>query len=421
MSATQSSATAPRSTGVLDDEPPTWARTVASHFDFDALCDEVVHLCSEAAFAQFAEDLEFMLAMRASVSENLRALQNVLCGRVVIDQVRLSEPLKFASVQAQLGIPQTAMQKSYRVSFLTQWRELTGAFHAEAERQDASREQATMAIEWLTNTIFGYQDHVASLVADTYAREDENLSRSRLHVQHRLIREVLKSDGDDLTPSEIDTIGYTLNQAHLAVLLPNVPWGAANQLATGLRAVGLPNQVLVYPLTLRSTVIWLGKRGSWSREIMAGLKTTLVNSGVLASMSDTSEGLKGFRGSFEEVRQIERLRPALGHGASVQVIQHADVGLEILMMRDRPLATRFVEAELGPLSDDTVEAQRLRETLEASFKFGSHVAAAEYLQLHEHTVRNRLHKAEEILGTSVLERRIEIQVALRLRKLLVRR
>ncbi len=127
----------------VDDDPPVWARSVASTFDFDALCDEVVRLCSEAAFAQFAEDLEFMLAMRASVSENLRALQNVLCGRVEIDQVRLSEPLKFASVQAQLGIPQTAMQKSYRVSFLTQWRQLTGAFHAEAERQDASREQAT--------------------------------------------------------------------------------------------------------------------------------------------------------------------------------------------------------------------------------------------------------------------------------------
>jgi DNA-binding PucR family transcriptional regulator len=68
-----------------------------------------------------------------------------------------------------------------------------------------------------------------------------------------------------------------------------------------------------------------------------------------------------------------------------------------------------------------VEAERLRETLEASFKCGSHVATAEYLQLHEHTVRNRLHKAEELLGRSLLDRRIEIQVALRIRKLVVKR
>ncbi|CAB4866040.1 MAG: hypothetical protein F2793_02310 [Actinobacteria bacterium] len=400
---------------------PSWVQSVSAEFDIDALCDTVVDLCSEAAFAQYSEDLEFMLQLRASVSENLRALQNVLCGRVAIDQVRLSEPLKFASVQAQLGIPQTSMQKSYRVSFLTQWREWTRAFHLEAERLDASREEATLAIEWLTSTIFGYQDHVASVVADTYAREDETLSRSRLHVQHRLIREVLKSDGDDLTPSEIETIGYSLNHSHVAILLPNVPWGAANQLATGLRAVGLPSQVLLYPLTLRSTVIWLGKRGAWSRESMAALKVTLADSGVLASMSDTSDGHKGFRSSFEEVRQVERLRSALGQGSTMQVLQHSDVGLEILMMRDRPMAGRFVQSELGPLSEDSVEAQRLRETLEASFKYGSHVAAAEYLQLHEHTVRNRLHKAEELLGRSLLERRIEIQVALRLRKLLHRK
>ena len=61
---------------------------------------------------------------------------------------------------------------------------------------------------------------------------------------------------------------------------------------------------------------------------------------------------------------------------------------------------------------------RLRETLEASFRYGSHVAAAEYLQLHEHTVRNRLHKAEEFLGHTLSEPRTELQVAARLIRLL---
>lgn len=421
MGSSQSVARRASDTAWMASTLPTWVQSVSAEFDIDALCDRVVERCSEVAFAQYSEDLEFMLQLRASVSENLRALQNVLCGRVAIDQVRLSEPHKFASVQAQLGIPQTSMQKSYRVSFLTQWREWTRAFHLEAERLDASREEATLAIEWLTSTIFTYQDHVASVVAETYARENESLSRSRLHVQHRLIREVLKPDGDDLTPSEIETIGYSLNHSHVAILLPNVPWGAANQLATGLRAVGFPSQMLLYPLTLRSTVIWLGKGGQWSRESLSTLKCTLLESGVLASMSDASEGHKGFRSTFEEVRQVERLRSALGQGTSNQVLQHSDFGLEILMMRDRPMAARFVQSELGPLSGDGVEAQRLRETLEASFKYGSHVAAAEHLQLHEHTVRNRLHKAEELLGRSLLERRIEIQVALRLRKLLQRK
>ena len=46
------------------------------------------------------------------------------------------------------------------------------------------------------------------------------------------------------------------------------------------------------------------------------------------------------------------------------------------------------------------------------------ISAAEHLQLHEHTVRNRLHRAEEHLGRPLSERRTELQVALRLQRLL---
>jgi DNA-binding PucR family transcriptional regulator len=100
------------------------------------------------------------------------------------------------------------------------------------------------------------------------------------------------------------------------------------------------------------------------------------------------------------------------------VLEHADVALEILLLRDPDRARRFVRTELGPLAEDTPEAARLRETLEVSFRLGSHVGAAEQLQLHEHTVRNRLHRAEEHLGHPMSERRTELQVALRLQRLL---
>jgi len=85
----------------------------------------------------------------------------------------------------------------------------------------------------------------------------------------------------------------------------------------------------------------------------------------------------------------------------------SEVGLEILLLRDLDMAKRFIQAELGPLALDTRDNERLRETLDASFRFGSHVAAAEYLQLHEHTVRNRLQKAEQLLGSSIRERSTE--------------
>jgi DNA-binding PucR family transcriptional regulator len=140
--------------------------------------------------------------------------------------------------------------------------------------------------------------------------------------------------------------------------MPDMPEGAASQLADGLRTATRAHQTMVYP------------RSAW------------------------------------------------GRGNAPVVMRYADAGLEILLMQNDELARTFVAAELGPLAQSTTEAARLRETLDASFRYGSHVAAAQHLNLHEHTVRNRLHKAEELLGHSLQERRTEVQVAVRLVRLL---
>jgi DNA-binding PucR family transcriptional regulator len=174
----------------------------------------------------------------------------------------------------------------------------------------------------------------------------------------------------------------------------------------------------VYPLSLSSTVVWLGKIGDWRPAVIEAVVGVLRQAGVPAVLSDPHSGIDGFRRSLQEAVAAERIRAAWDDGDAPAVVRHADVGLEILLMQKPELARSFVEQELGPLSRDTAEAARLRETLEASFRCGSHVAAADFLHLHEHTVRNRLHKAEELLGHSLQERRTELQVAARLMRLL---
>jgi DNA-binding PucR family transcriptional regulator len=202
------------------------------------------------------------------------------------------------------------------------------------------------------------------------------------------------------------------------VLLPTVAEGAATQLAVGLRAAVSCQHALVYPLTLGSTVVWLGRIGEWKRTVLDALDAVLTEAGVPATVGGPHAGIEGFRTTLAEATDAERIRAAWDRPGAPSVVHHNDVGLEILLMRDPAQARKFVERELGPLAGDTVEASRLRETLEASFRFGSHVAAAEHLQLHEHTVRNRLHKAEELLGHTLSERRTELQVAARLMRLL---
>jgi DNA-binding PucR family transcriptional regulator len=100
------------------------------------------------------------------------------------------------------------------------------------------------------------------------------------------------------------------------------------------------------------------------------------------------------------------------------VLQYRDVRLEALLLADEDSARRFVAEELGPLAGPDARLARIRETLLVSLSTGSHVGAAALLGIHENTVRNRIRQAEELLPGAMTGRRIEVQVALRLERVL---
>jgi hypothetical protein len=397
---------------------PGWVQEMAAGVDLDALADRVVARDIAVAFPELARDGGFAEALRSSVRENLTLLQQVLTGRLPLASVRLEQPLEFARVQAQLRIPQTALQRSYRVGFSTMWDAWAERLCSVAAAADVPRDEALAALARLTTAIFDYQDHVASQVADNFARVDDALSRTRAHVRQGLVREILRGDHASLAPSDLITLDHDLGGHHVAVLLRAVAEGVAGQLLVGLRARTAVRQSLVHPLDLSTTVVWLTCPSGWTGPMLAHLREGLVDSGVEASVSEPMAGLAGFREALAQAEDVERVRVAWGPAYAPRVLAHGDVALEILLMRDPDRARRFVSTELGALAEDTSEAARLRETLEASYRMGSHVGAAEHLHLHEHTVRNRLHRAEEHLGHPLTERRTELQVALRLQRLL---
>jgi PucR C-terminal helix-turn-helix domain len=397
---------------------PEWVGVVARDFDADGLVEGIIGRCVGIAFPTHAHDDDFRAALTASTRANARALRSVIAGEIALEDVYLTEVLSFAKVQAQLRIPQKSMQRSYRISFFTMWEAWSAHLRDVVIARDVGRDEAMLAQQLLTQTILAYQDFVASQVAETYTRDYEALNRSRGHMRRSLVKDILRGDGEGLSGSDAAILAYELSGRHIAVLLPTVAEGAATQLAVGLRNAVSCQCSLVYPLSLSATVVWLGRIGEWKRAVLDALDGVLVEAGVSAAISSAHAGIEGFRATFDEAVDAEKIRGAWDRPGAPSVVHHNDVGLEILLMRDPQLARRFVERELGPLALDTMDSARLRETLEASFRFGSHVAAAEQLQLHEHTVRNRLHKAEELLGHPLSERRTELQVAARLMRLL---
>ena len=393
---------------------PAWVQATAAEVDLDRLCEVVVRADIAAAFSEYEADEVFVAALRASVRENLGALQAVLCGRLALSDVRLTEVLAFGAVQAQLRIPQSSLQRSYRVGFAAMWEQWAQQVRARAATAGVGLEEATAALFQLTRTIFAYQDRTASLVAESYIRADEALGRSRAHVRQQLIKRLLDGDDSGVVPSDLVTIGYDFDLHHLAVLLPQITEGAAGHLLVGLRAATRARHSLVYSISLNGSVIWLSRPTAWNAAAIDDLSRVLGKAGVIASVSESDIGLGGFRRSYDQVTRIEDVRAAWGDARAPQVIHYADVALEILLLADRETARRFVQRELGALAASNAEGGRLRETLQSSFRHGSHVAAANALALHEHTIRNRLHRIEELLGHPVSERRTEMRVALRL-------
>lgn len=403
-----------------EDRPKALA-AVATAFDIDALVDRVVESCLAVVFTSQQHDPTFQDRLRASVRQNAYALRDVICGTASLADVDLHHVLSFATVQAQLRIPQKSMQRSYRVSFYVQWRLWTKAMEEHIEQHDLDRDEAVTAVQRLTQIVLGYQDHVASLVAETYTRDYEALNRSRAHVRRNLVQDVLRGQDDRLSATDMAILAYPLEHHHVAILLPSVAEGAADRMVDGMRSAARANQALTYPVSLTSSVVWLGRIEPWHQSALDRLCDHVERLGVVAAISSPGTGVDGFRTGLAQARDAERVREswvAQDQATAPRVVRYADAGLEILLLQNDELARTFVEAELGPLARETPEGARLRDTLEASFRFGSHVAAAEHLGLHEHTVRNRLHRAEELLGHSLQERRTELQVAIRLVRLL---
>ena len=77
------------------------------------------------------------------------------------------------------------------------------------------------------------------------------------------------------------------------------------------------------------------------------------------------------------------------------------------------LVRTWVVETLGSLAEDDDQNARLRETLRVFLQEnGSFKATAERLTLHKNTVQYRVRKAEEGLGRSVGESRLDIELAL---------
>jgi hypothetical protein len=173
-------------------ELPGWARSAVADVDLAQLQELVVSADVQLAFPGYARDEAFLDRLRASVAENLACLRDVLLGRQEIDDIAVDKPLQFGEVQAELGITQSCLHRSYRVGFLQMWQSFSQAVAEQAMREGVDAAEAIGAANILSRAIMDYQAEVASLVAQAYTRVEENQKQSRDRLRHRLVCELLR-------------------------------------------------------------------------------------------------------------------------------------------------------------------------------------------------------------------------------------
>lgn len=403
---------------LVDGRPvlPPWAAECASGLNAETLTAEVVEACLGVAFPQHRSDPEFVGSLRASIAQNVHAVQRLLCSADDLVNVPRDRVRAFAGIQARLAIPQTSLQRSYRVSFFTIWRAWVDRLIDCAHTLGVDRDEAGIVLRDLSTLVLAYQDRVASEVAEIYARDHELLLQSRAFIRQRIVRELLGDHQLALPASDAAILGYDLGASHIAVLLSSTTEPAVSRLAERLAAAVPVSQTLTYPLSVHAFVVWVGtsRTGIGSTP----LRNVLELAQAAASCSSPHVGAAGFREAFDQVRLVDRVRTSLGRERSPRIMEYQDVALEILLLQNLPMAQDFLQAELGELMADNRDAERLRQTLAFSLEFNSHVATAQQLGVHEHTVRNRLQRIETMLGRPWHSRRTEVQVALRLHRLL---
>ena len=394
-----------------------WVVSACERMDRESLRDLIVDRCLDVFEPEVADEA-FAQFLAMSVTENLEVLTQLVCGRTDLSRLTLEQPLSFASLQAQLRVPQPDLQRSYRVSFLTIWDEMTAWVDAQGRDGDVSAEERAEAIRYLTRAIYTYHDFVTSRATESYTRVESSLSQSRARLRQQLLREILREGADPLPAAELALLEYDLRLHHVAIALPGAPSETGERVLREARSRGLAREGLIFTRSLTSTVLWLGSTRAWDDAALSRVSDLIDELTLEAMMSGGHPGLDGLSESLAEADQVATLARSHPGIFGRSCVRYSEVMLDLLLLSDVQLAEDFVTRTLGSLAVDTPEATRLCETVATWMRHGSHVSAAEELGVHEQTVRNRLARAESLMGGGLRVKRTEVEVALRLRGLL---
>lgn len=352
----------------------------------------------------------------AGAHENVRgALHAMEAG---IDKAEITTPpaaLEYARRIAQRGIPISALLRALRLGQAEFQQELLNRMAG----ADLPAHLFADVARQLTVLTFGYIDQVSEESVNVYQQERENWLRNRVAARAARVRSVLAGKPLDAPEAE-RLLGYRFEQRHVGVIVwTDITEPASDQLsalervATRLAArVGVRRAPLLVAVDDSTLWAWL-PAPTLALDDVAATFAAEVDDAVRVAAGEPATGLDGFRRTHRQARQAQVVARAARLPNSPRVVLSVQIGPVALMCEDLDATAAWVRTTLGDLALDDEPHARLRETLWAFLSSGcSFTAAAQQLILHKNTVQYRVRKAEEALGHSVKEHRLDLELAL---------
>ncbi|WP_052667200.1 PucR family transcriptional regulator [Nitriliruptor alkaliphilus] len=380
--------------------------------DLPALTTEMTDWFIEV-IPEFRHDEVVRRLMVSSTAANLNAIVDMLVHDIPLEQIAVpAAAAEYARLFAQHDLSLEALLRAYRLGehrFVT-W----GVSALDARAHEVDTRLALAAVTHLTRRVNRYIDHVIEGLITIYEAERREWDGRAGADRAIQIRTLLNAEGVSQESAQ-KLVDVPLDGHHQAA----IAWVPADEPPTGtLKAVTrvLADVAGRAPLTMMADdrTLWAWVSGPTPPQ----LDVTALREGlgslpeVTMTLGAPGRGLDGFRGSLREAQRARAIVGRMQHPSPVT--RFDDVAVTALLTSDLTDLHRWVERKLPGLLGDDASLAQLRETVRVYLACnGSYTQAALQLHMHKNTVRYRVRKVEELTGRSLLEDRLDVEVALR--------
>jgi DNA-binding PucR family transcriptional regulator len=364
-----------------------------------------------------ADDEDFRTGLLLSCESNLTSIWNQLLTGASLDSIAPpAEAIAWSHDLVHRGVQLPALLRAYRLGHGLAERRLDEA----AAELEIEPEVRWRALARISHSLFAYVDAVCTDLVDDYEQERAQWIRGAAAARAELVGAIVeRRPVDDRAASE--KLRYDVTRRHVALII----WADPPRGGQQPRSLERESTALATALGGGPTLtVPIGERVAWawtSGERLVDDPNAVghrMGEGVRAAIGTWREGLAGMADSHDEARVARRVAElrALRSGG---VVGYRAADLTALLTADPVEALRFAEAELGELIEDSDAAARLRATVHVYLEENlSPARAARRLGIHQNTVVYRVKRAEELLGYAIEQRRLRVEVALRLSEMI---